>query len=87
MKILETTNIWGDLIIGIIFLFLGGYLLIFRKNVIDALLLSNKIFWIKIGLCYSEKTTNYMTNIMIPFIGVLFLCVGLLLTYRAIASF
>jgi hypothetical protein len=87
MKIFETSNIWSDLIIGIIFLFIGGYLLLFRKNVIDALLLSNKVFWTKIGLCYGEKVTNYMTNIMIPLIGILFVCVGILLTYRAIASF
>jgi len=87
MKIFETSNIWSDLIIGIIFLFIGGYLLLFRKNVIDALLLSNKVFWTKIGLCYGEKVTNYTTNIMIPLIGILFVCVGILLTYRAIASF
>ena len=87
MKIFETTNIYGDFIMGILFLSIGGYLLKFRKNVISALLCSNKVFWVKIDFCYSEKVANYMTNIMIPVIGALFLCVGLLLTYRAITNF
>ena len=84
MKLLETTNIYGDLIFGVLFCSLGGYILLRRKTVIDALLSSNKVFWDKIGFAYNEKASLFMTNIMIPTIAVLFLCVGILLIYRVI---
>lgn len=84
MKLIETTNAPVDLFVGVVFFMLGGYMLFFRKKVIDALLASNKVFWGQIGLGYNEKIAINMTNLVIPIMGFLFFCVGILLTYRAI---
>jgi hypothetical protein len=87
MKFIETTNAPVDLLLGVIFFMLGGYMLFCRKKVVDALLDSNKVFWGQIGFGYNEKNAVNMTNFVIPIMGLLFFCVGVLLTYRAIVFF
>ena len=84
MKFIELTNAPADLLLGVIFFMLGGYMVFSREKVIDALLASNKVFWGKIGFGYNEKIASTMTNFIIPIMGLLFLCIGVLLTYRAI---
>jgi len=87
MKFIELTNAPVDLLLGVIFFVLGGYMVFCRKKVIDALLASNKVFWSKICFSYNEKIASKMTNFIMPIMGLLFFCVGVLLTYRAIISF
>jgi hypothetical protein len=87
MKFIELTNAPVDLLLGVIFFVLGGYMVFCREKVIDALLASNKAFWSKIGFGYNEKITSKMTNFIMPVMGLLFFSVGILLTYRAIIFF
>jgi len=87
MKFIELTNAPVDLLSGVTFFALGSYMVFCREKVIDALLASNKAFWSKIGLDYNEKIARKMTSFIMPVMGLLFLFIGVLLTYRAIIFF
>ncbi len=73
---------YGDLIVGLALFFFGGYLLLYRKNVVKALLSSNEVFWNTLGLRISNEPGMSITNIMIPIIGFIFFIVGLMLLGR-----
>lgn len=75
-------NIWDC------FFSIGLYIITNRKNVISALLSSNKVFWKNMSFHHSflhnEKIGKFLTNIMIPFMGAMFLVVGVLLICKII---
>jgi hypothetical protein len=84
---MKTDNIIADLAFGIIFLFLGFNILFRRKKIIDALMASNKVFWEQIGFTTDQSKGTFMSNIMIPFIGITFLIVSGILIYRVVIYF
>ncbi len=84
---MKTDNIIADIVFVITFFVLGINLVFNRKKIIDALMASNKVFWEKIGISTDEKKGIFISNIMIPLIGVTFLIVSGILIYRVIIHF
>ena len=82
MSFLEHYNAITDSLFGIIFTIVGGGSIFYRKELAESLLDSNKAFWSKSSLLYNEKASSYMTNLMIPIIGIVFFCIGLSLLFR-----
>lgn len=82
MKKIEATDMYGDLVVGLALSLLGGYLLLYKKNVVKALLSSNEVFWDTLGLRISNEPGMTITNIMIPIIGFIFFITGLMLLGR-----
>ncbi len=84
---LKTNRFIADLVFGIILSVLGVSFLFYRKKIISALMASNKVFWERIGFAPDEAKGMFITNIMIPIIGIIFLLVGGVLIYRVIIYF
>lgn len=82
----KSNNLVIEVLFGIIFFSIGLYLLLNRKNVVSAFLSSNKVFWKNIGFynsfIHNEKVGAFLTNIMIPFMGAMFLIGGALLIFK-----
>lgn len=83
MKFAITHYLAVDLVIAVIFCIFGAYIVLNREKVIDALLASNKTFWKGIGVNYNEPTAAFLTRIMIPVMGVVFCCAGILLLIKS----
>lgn len=77
MPLLHNDNSIAEMIIGIIFFLVGLYILLNSRKVITALLSSNKVFWEKMGFYHFEKVSLFLTNIMIPFMGIVFFATGI----------
>lgn len=85
MKLIKSTSPIMDLVFGILFSLLGLFIIFNRKKLIDALILSSKIFWEKLG--FSQiKEHSFLTTVMILIIGILFLTIGIVLIYRVICK-
>jgi hypothetical protein len=83
----KTDNVIADIIFAIIFSSLGFSLIFRREKIIDALISSNKVFWEKIGFTPDERRSIFLTNIMIPIMGAIFLVVGIVLIYKTVNHF
>lgn len=84
---MKTVNLIANIICGIIFSSFGFILIFKREKIVKALILSNKVFWENIGFTPDEKKGMFITNIMIPIMGAIFLVVGLVLIYRIVIHF
>ena len=75
-----------ELIFGVGFTIIGVLFLLRRKKVVEALIISSKVFWEKMGLGFlqNDKIAFIITNFMIPVIGLVFSIVGFLLTCNAV---
>ena len=75
-----------EIIFGIAFTTIGMFFLLRRKKVVEASVLSSKVFWEKVGLgfLHNDRWAFFTTSLMIPFMGIIFSLVGLMLTYNAI---
>ena len=80
-------NPFADIIFGVVSSFLGFNFLFRRKKIVGALLESNKVFWGKLGFPSNERMSALSANIMIPFMGAIFLAVGMILLYRVAMHF
>ena len=87
MKLLESKNVIGDLIMGGIFSGIGAYACFYRKKVITALLASNQEFWSKFSLQVNDKASVLITTIMISLMGLVFLGAGLFMIAKGLISF
>lgn len=81
--ILQSTNILADLMNGAIFVLVGGYILLRRKKIVNALLASSELFWKEFGV-NQNKYSRFMSNIMIPLCGAVFFGVGVLFCLRCL---
>jgi len=84
---METDNIIADIVFGIIFSCLGYSFIFKREKIVNALISSNRVLWENLGFTPNEKKGIFITNIMIPLMGVVFLIVGVALLYKLIIHF
>lgn len=84
MEFIKTATPVVDLIFGLIFSTIGLFIILNRKKIIDGLILSNKIFWEKLNLSQPKEVVVFLTNVMIPIMGMIFLIIGVLLIYKFI---
>ncbi len=82
MEFIKTTSPVIDLIFGLIFSLIGMIIIVNRKKIIGALILSTKVFWGKLNFFQPKEFGIFLTNLMVPIIGVVFLVIGLLLIYK-----
>ncbi len=81
---MNTENFVAGIVGGIIFSFLGCVLIFWRARVIDAMIASNQVFWEKIGYSPNNKRGRFLANVMIPFIGIVFLAAGVYQLYDSV---
>lgn len=77
----------ADIIFGIVFSFIGFEFIYKRTTVVDAFMASTKAFWEKFGYIPNYERGQFITRIMIPFMGVGFLMGGIFSLYRFVAYF
>jgi hypothetical protein len=64
-----------------------GFIFLFRKEkVIEAFLASNKVFWGEMNYRPNEDRNRAIANIMIPFMGVVFLAGGIASIVKVVLS-
>ena len=81
---MEIKNIISDFVFGLIFLYLGINMIFKRSIIVNALIASNSIFWEKLNFTVNNKIAVLVTNIMIPFIGIVFSLSGIAYFYKII---
>lgn len=79
---MKTDNIIADIVFGIVFSCLGYSFIFKRGKIVNALISSNRVFWGNLGVTPNEKKGMFMTNIMIPIMGIVFLIAGVVLLYK-----
>ena len=85
MKLFSSENpILIEMIFSIVFLILGFLFTLCRKRIVEALVLSNKVFWNRLGFSTNDKVVVFLSNIFIPVIGIVYSVVGVFLIYRVI---
>lgn len=84
---MKTDNLFADIVFGIVFSSLGYYFVFYRERIVTALISSNKVFWENLGYISNEKKGIFLTNILIPSMGLVFFVVGVMLFYKATIYF
>lgn len=74
---MKLVDVVGGVIVGIILMCTGFMFVFQRKRVIDALLSSNRVFWEKMNCHPSADRNRIVANIMIPFMGLVFMAGGI----------
>ena len=84
---METDNVFGIIIPRLIALTVGFIFIFQREKIVDALISSNKVFWEKVGVAHSGRIGVFITKVMIPFMGAIFVVMGIVLAYWIISHF
>ena len=77
----------ADIILGIVFAFVGFKFIYNRTTIVDAFMASTKAFWETFGHIPNYERGRFISRIMIPFMGVAFLIGGIFSLYRFVAYF
>lgn len=77
-------NIVRDIAFGVVFLTLGYYCIFQRTKLVHAFIYYYKVYRKNIAYVPNEKAVLFITNSVIPTIGVCYLALGVVLIYRVL---
>jgi hypothetical protein len=84
---MKSDNIFRDIAFGIIFLTLGYYCIFHRLNLVNAFIYYYKANRKNKNYVPKEKVVVFLTNTVLPTMGVCYLALGMVLIFRVINYF